>query len=622
MFMTVVLSCAFAENATSASALPAVAWSAQPSVTVEAQERSFQSGAVTLNGTLHVPKVHGRVPAVVVFHAASSPTRDAPLYRHLPEMLPPLGIAVFVFDRRGSGKSGGKLEETDYNMLADDGIAALRMLVADKRIDSRKIGFWGLSQGGWLSLLAASRISQAAFAISISAPMTTPDVQMMFASANILRIKGFSQQDIDRAMAARSALDDFMRGKRDRASTQAIIDEAATQPWFQHIYMGKTFKDPDQSRWAKEMRHDPLATLDGVKQPALVIYGAGDPWVPVQTSVDRLRATEARHPNIEVAVVAGADHAMATTVSAADQIDPVLSSNEAPDSAEYFGLLGAWLAKQGLVQAASIDCGQCEEWNEDQAPFRIFGNTYFVGPHGLSSVLITSPQGHVLIDGALPQSAPLIKRHIEQLGFKLSDVKLILSSHVHYDHVGGLAELQKMSSAKVIASDIAAPFLRSGKVDATDPQFGVIQPSPGVANVEALGNRKSIELGSLQLTVIHTPGHTPGGTSWRWKSCEEQRCLNIVYGDSLTAISDDDFKYSGDKRYPKASADLLASIAAMSAAPCDILISAHPDVAGLWSVMDEQGNGDRTKLVDPSACKRYAASAKARLEERLAQEKK
>jgi len=287
----------------------------------------------------------------------------------------------------------------------------------------------------------------------------------------------------------------------------------------------------------------------------------------------------------------------------------------------WFGIASLLSFASG-VEAASIDCEQCADWNKGQAPFRIFGDTYFVGPRGLSSVLITSPQGHVLIDGALPQSAPLIKRNIEQLGFKLSDVKLILNSHVHFDHAGGLAELQKLSGAKVIASDIAAPFLRSGKVDSTDPQFEAIQPYPGVGNVEALGNRKSVELGSLQLTVIHTPGHTPGGTSWRWKSCEEQRCLNIVYSDSLTAVSDDTFKYSGDKRYPKASADLLASMAAISSAPCDILVSAHPDLAGLWPVIDEQGKGDRARLVDSSGCKRYAASAKARLEKRLAQEKK
>jgi metallo-beta-lactamase class B len=289
--------------------------------------------------------------------------------------------------------------------------------------------------------------------------------------------------------------------------------------------------------------------------------------------------------------------------------------------ARMFGVL-LLLSFVSSVAGASIACTYCEAWNKDQAPFQIFGNTYFVGTHGLSSVLVTSPEGHVLIDGALPQSAPLIARHIQQLGFKISDVKLILSSHVHFDHAGGLAELQKMSGAKVIASDIAAPFLRSGTVDATDPQFGQLPPYPGVSNVEALGKRKSVELGALQLSVIHTPGHTPGGTSWRWQSCEAQRCVDIVYGDSLTAVSDDAFKYGGDKRYPTAAADMLASIAAISSAPCDILISAHPEGTGLWSVIDIQGRGDRAKLVDSSACKRYAAGAKTRLEKRIEQERK
>ncbi len=325
-------------------------WSAQASTAVDVQERTFQNDAATLSGTLYVPKIEARIPAVVVFHAASCPTRDSPLYAHLVEMLPPLGIAVFVFDRRGSGRSGGTLESSDYSILADDGIAAQRILAQDPRIDPRRIGFWGLSQGGWLSLLAASRSPQTAFAISISAPMTTPDVQMNFAVANILRIKGFSQADIDQAVATRTAVDDFQRGKRDRTSAQSILDAAMTKPWFVHTYLEKTFKDPDQSRWAKEMRHDPMATLDAVKQSTFVIYGSADPWVPVQTSLERLRASSARHPNVEVAIIAGADHAMATSVSVADQIDPALSAREAPQSAAYFALLGAWLAKQGLAR--------------------------------------------------------------------------------------------------------------------------------------------------------------------------------------------------------------------------------------------------------------------------------
>ena len=274
------------------------------------------------------------------------------------------------------------------------------------------------------------------------------------------------------------------------------------------------------------------------------------------------------------------------------------------------------------ANAASIDCPQCEAWNKDQAPFRIFGDTYYVGTHGLSSVLIASPAGHVLIDGALPQSAPLIARHVEQLGFKMSDIKIILNSHVHFDHAGGIAELQKMSGAKVISSDIATNFLRSGKVDRSDPQYGHLIPYSGPAIVEALGKRKTLDLGTLHLNVIPTPGHTPGGTSWTWKSCEGERCLNVVYGDSLNAVSDDSFKYSGDQRYPGAAADMLGSIAAIDAAPCDILITAHPEMTAVWSVFDEHGKGDRAQFIDSSACKRYAAAAKARFDKRLEGERK
>lgn len=273
------------------------------------------------------------------------------------------------------------------------------------------------------------------------------------------------------------------------------------------------------------------------------------------------------------------------------------------------------------ANAATIDCSYCEAWNKDQAPFQIYGNTYYVGPHGLSAVLITSPQGHVLIDGALPQSAPLIAKHVEQLGFKMTDVKVILNSHTHFDHAGGIAELQKLSGAKVIASDKAAPVLRSGQVGPDDPQVGHLLPFPGVSNVEALGRRPTVQVGTLQLSVIHTPGHSPGGTSWRWQSCEAERCLNMIYSDSLNAVADSKFKYSGDARYPTAAQDLISSMDAVAAVPCDILITAHPELSGLWTTIDERGKGDRAKLNDPAACKRYVETTKQRLEQRLASEK-
>ena len=273
------------------------------------------------------------------------------------------------------------------------------------------------------------------------------------------------------------------------------------------------------------------------------------------------------------------------------------------------------------VGAASIECERCEAWNQEQAPFQIFGNTYYVGVRGLSSVLITSPDGHVLIDGALPQSAPLIARNVKQLGFKIEDVRIILNSHVHYDHAGGIAELQKLSGAKVIASDIAARVLRTGRLERNDPQVEIIKPYPGVSNVEALGARKSVSVGQLQLQVTHTPGHTPGGTSWSWKSCEGERCLNVVYGDSLNAVSDDSFKYSGDARYPNARADMTSSIAAIAATPCDILIPPHPEQSSWWAGFNEQGKVDHAQLIDSSSCKRYATGSKERLDKRLQAEK-
>ena len=302
-----------------------------------------------LSGTLYLPVSARPIPAIVVFHAASAPTRDLALYRHLKQIGPALGIAVFVFDRRGSGKSGGQPAGGNYEALADDGIAALHLLARDQRIDSKRIGFWGLSQGGWISLLAASRCPETAFAIAISAPMTTPDVQMIFAVANILRIRGYSQADIDLAVTARKAVDDFERGKLDRATAQKRLDAAAAKPWFDLIYMERTFRDPDKSDWAREIQHDPMAILPRVKAPTLIVYGAADPWVPVRLSAERLGASAAQHPNVATEVISGADHDMSLSTSLEAQVDPTRLSDQEPDAPEYFARLAAWLTAQGVA---------------------------------------------------------------------------------------------------------------------------------------------------------------------------------------------------------------------------------------------------------------------------------
>ena len=125
-----------------------------------------------------------------------------------------------------------------------------------------------------------------------------------------------------------------------------------------------------------------------------------------------------------------------------------------------------------LAQTTAPSCKNCAEWNKPNAPFRIFGDTYYVGPHGLSSVLITSAAGHILIDGDLPESAQLIVANIRSLGFRIEDVKLIVNSHVHFDHAGGIAELQRRSGARVVASKWSAAVLKQGGPGTGDPQYG------------------------------------------------------------------------------------------------------------------------------------------------------
>ncbi len=155
-------------------------------------------------------------------------------------------------------------------------------------------------------------------------------------------------------------------------------------------------------------------------------------------------------------------------------------------------LLAAVWAGAAIGQSAAPACANCAEWNRPQTPFRIFGNTYYVGPHGLSSILITSKSGHVLIDGGLPESAQLVAASIRSLGLRIEDVKLILNSHVHFDHAGGIAELQRLSGARVIASKWSAAVMRKGGVGRGDPQFGELRPIAPVKDVQRTARRRDL----------------------------------------------------------------------------------------------------------------------------------
>jgi metallo-beta-lactamase class B len=296
-------------------------------------------------------------------------------------------------------------------------------------------------------------------------------------------------------------------------------------------------------------------------------------------------------------------------------------------------VLASLLVTTVVTQAqAATDCSNCAQWNVSQKPFRVYGNTYYVGVRGLSSILITSPQGHILIDGDLAESAPKIAANIQALGFRVKDVKLILNSHVHFDHAGGLAELQKLSGAQVAASPPAARVLKAGHSGPDDPQYGIALSITPIAKVKVIKDGETLHVGPLALTAHFTPGHTPGGTSWTWQSCDraasegtpsggdQDRCLNIAYIDSLRAISAPSFHFSNNPAYPNVRAGFEKSFATVAALPCDILLTPHPEVSDLWDRLAKRDQGDANAFIDPGMCKQLAQSAKADFDKRMADE--
>ena len=203
---------------------------------------------------------------------------------------------------------------------------------------------------------------------------------------------------------------------------------------------------------------------------------------------------------------------------------------------------------------SAAQCADCAAWNAPHAPLRLFGDTYFVGTAGLSALLVTSPAGHVLIDAGLPESAPRIRENVRALGFRLEDVKLIVTSHAHFDHAGGVAELQRASGATVAASPWSARVMTTGAPAPEDPQYRVALRYPAVANVQVIADGDTLRVGPLALVAHFTPGHTPGGTSWTWRACEGARCLDVVYADSQTPVSADGFLFTRSAAYPTAVA--------------------------------------------------------------------
>jgi metallo-beta-lactamase class B len=260
---------------------------------------------------------------------------------------------------------------------------------------------------------------------------------------------------------------------------------------------------------------------------------------------------------------------------------------------------------------------QPHEWRQRHGPVAIFGNTYYVGTRGLGAVLITSPTGAVLIDGALRESADAIAANITALGVPLHDVKLILNSHVHFDHAGGIAELQRRTGATVGALPWSARILQSGRNDRQDPQYASVSPVERVDRVRIVGDGEALRAGDVTVTAHRTAGHTPGGTTWTWRSCEADRCLDLVYADSITAVSDDGFRFTDSSTYPEAIADFRKAFAFLRTVNCDILLTPHPEASDFWKRSAKRDAGDRDAFVGRTQCAQYADRGEAQLEKRL-----
>ncbi|WP_266160132.1 alpha/beta hydrolase family protein [Dyella silvatica] len=328
-------------------------WQVKGEPVVVEQVVHFEHAGASLEGTLYSPAHGDHLPAIVVLHAAQVPTRDYALYRHLSHDLPALGFAVLVFDRRGSGASTGTLEGTDYEQLADDGIAGLHAIAKNPLIDPHHIGFWGLSQGGWLAVLAASRTHDAAFAISVSAPTVTAGRQMEFAVDNLLTIHGYGAAAIDQARDTRRRWQAYLRGSNSRDDAIKALAGAERQPWFGDTFMSTAEDltvDPKTSSWRKEMDLDPMQAVKGTNVPLLFIYGGADPWVPVEDSVRSLQSLMQSRHDIEVHVIADVDHTMTINPHETMSFDKAWMLSQHPESPAYFFILGNWLSKHAQTQ--------------------------------------------------------------------------------------------------------------------------------------------------------------------------------------------------------------------------------------------------------------------------------
>jgi len=271
-----------------------------------------------------------------------------------------------------------------------------------------------------------------------------------------------------------------------------------------------------------------------------------------------------------------------------------------------------------LVFALQSQAATAPAWTNPFPPFRIAGNLYYVGSQDLASYLIVTPQGLILINSSLEASVPLIQKSVETLGFKFSDIKILLISHAHYDHCAGSEEIIKRTGAKYYVMDADVSVVESG--GKTDFQYGsdpsMLYPAAHVDRI--LRDGDTVRLGSSTLTAHLTPGHTRGTTTWTMDVKEGSRILHAVIVGSPNVNAG--YKLVGNLAYPQIAADYKRGFATLEGLPCDIFLGAHGAYFGLTEKYPRWKAGDKNAFIDPAGYKAYIAERKQAFEAELARQ--
>lgn len=289
-----------------------------------------------------------------------------------------------------------------------------------------------------------------------------------------------------------------------------------------------------------------------------------------------------------------------------------------------------WLSSIFLLLAASLPLAaqkpfELPSWTQSVAPFHIAGNLYYVGSEDLAAYLIVTPQGDILINSNLESSVPQIKKSIETLGFKLTDVKILLISHAHFDHCAGSAALLKLTGAKYYVMDADVSVVETG--GKTDFAYGNLPEMqfPPVKVDRILHDGDTVSLGGTVLTARLTPGHTRGTTTWTFNETEGGRTLHtvIIGSPNVNAPSKGipGYKLVGNKAYPNIADDYRRGFAVLHSLQCDLFLGAHGGYFGLPAKLPRYQAGDHDVFIDPAGYKAYVNEREHAFQAELARQK-